>query len=167
MKAKSLTFTKHNNNTLRKYKTTYTRKSNTRKSNTRKSNTRKSNTHPNLIGYMDHPFKNYNIYLFQTLTPSIINGTLSVCEPDYPSEFLGDILTEEGNYFFLLVKHKVVVGFIIINNDYYDSQCSTFMENNSYIKLICLKKNKKSSKISVFFLILLKIIYVLKWESNI
>ena len=99
---------------------------------------------------MDNSYKVYlfNNTLFNTLTPEIIRATSSVCEPDYPSEHLPDILSEEGNYIFLLVKNKYVIGFIIVNNDYYDNTCTQPLINTSYIKLLCLKQNKR--KLGIF-----------------
>lgn len=101
--------------------------------------------HPNLIGNFTHLFDSYKVYLFNTLTPEIIRATARVCEPDFSSEYLPDILSEEGNLIFLLVKNKYVIGFIIANNDYCNTSCTEPLDNTSYIKLLCLKKNKRKS----------------------
>ena len=77
-------------------------------------NTRKNKNHPNLIGNFIHLNSFYKVYLFNKLPHDIIVATSTACEPDYPSEYLPDILSEEnGNLFFLLVKNKYVIGFIM------------------------------------------------------
>jgi hypothetical protein len=114
--------------------------------------TRKSISHPNLIGNFFHLSTSYKVYLFNTLTPEIIVATSRVCEPEYESDFLPDILSEEGNLIFLLVKNKYVIGFIIANNNYYDKKCTDPLNNTSYIKLLCLKQNKRGLNIFPKFL---------------
>jgi hypothetical protein len=114
--------------------------------------TRKSISHPNLIGNFNHLSTSYKVYLFNKLSPEIIVATSHVCEPDYDSEFLPDILSEEGNHIFLLVNNKSVIGFIIANHNYYDKQCSTRLNNTFYIKLLCLKQNKRGLRLFPIFL---------------
>ena len=137
---KSLTIIrKKSNKNLRKIKST-------------EYKTRKSISHPNLIGNFNHLFTSYKVYLFNTLSPEIIVATSRVCKPEYDPEFLPDILSEEGNHIFLLVQKKYVIGFIIANNTYYEKKCTNLLNNTSYIKLLCLKQNKRGTGIFPIFL---------------
>jgi hypothetical protein len=128
--------------------------------------TRKSISQPNLIGNFNHLSTSYKVYLFNKLSPEIIVATSHVCEPDYDSEFLPDILSEEGNHIFLLVNNKygiiviinclyvsILVGFIRIifsrekGDGLYEKFTTIFKSNytisrvfNIFIKLISLNK---------------------------
>jgi hypothetical protein len=136
---KSLTILrKKSNRNLRKIKSGY--------------KTRKSMSHPNLIGNFNHLSTSYKVYLFNKLSPEIIVATSHVCEPDYGSDFLPDILSDEGNFIFLLVKNKSVIGFIIANHNYYDKKCTTRLNNTFYIKLLCLQENKRGLRLFPIFL---------------
>ena len=130
----------------------HTKQSSSRKIKSTGYTRRKNKKHPNLIGNFTHSYNSYKVYLFNTLTPEIIRATSSVCEPEFSSEYLPDILSEEGNLIFLLVKNKYVLGFIIANNDYCNTRCTQPLENTSYIKLLCLKQNKRRSGIFPAFI---------------
>ena len=114
--------------------------------------TRKSISQPNLIGNFNHLSTSYKVYLFNKLTPEIIAATSHVCEPEFHSDFLLDILSEEGNHIFLLVNNKSVIGFIIANYNYYDKTCTTRLNNTFYIKLLCLQENKRGLRLFPIFL---------------